>query len=264
MDNFVKQPYESEKYRLSSQNTLDKVDTSRLDMNRIPAHVAIIMDGNGRWAKGRGLPRSLGHREGVRTVHRMVRAASDIGVKVLTLYAFSTENWKRPALEVGLLMDLLVEFLSNELDELHQNGARLNVIGEYERLPERVVRAVDAAMEKTRDNPGLIVNIALNYGGRNELARAMRAIAHEVAAGTLRPDDIDEDTITRHLFTGGLPDPDIILRTSGEMRLSNFLLYQGAYSELCFTATHWPDFSEQDFVDMLVDYQSRSRRFGGL
>ena len=240
------------------------LDLSGLDLAKLPRHVAIIMDGNGRWAKKRGLPRSLGHREGVKTVNRIVRIASDLGLKVLTLYAFSTENWKRPEKEVGILMDLLVEFLTNQLEELHRNGARLIVIGDYKSLPARVVGAVDAAVEKTRGNDGLIVNIALNYGGRGELVQAVKALAAEVKEGRLDIGGIDENTLSRALFTRDIPDPDLIVRTSGEMRLSNFLLYQGAYAELYFTPVHWPDFTEQDFVDMLAEYQSRARRFGGL
>ncbi|MFZ5974519.1 MAG: polyprenyl diphosphate synthase, partial [Bacillota bacterium] len=216
-------------------------------------------------AQKRGIPRSLGHREGVKTVHRIVRIASDLGLEALTLYAFSTENWKkRPEKEVGVLMDLLVEFLTNELEELHNNGARLCVIGDYEQLPARVVQAVKDAVTKTQTNPGLIVNIALNYGGRGELVCAVKTIAARVQEGSLRIDDISEETISGALYTRGLADPDLVVRTSGEERLSNFLLYQAAYAELYFTPVHWPDFSEQDFVDMLVDYQSRNRRFGGL
>ena len=240
------------------------VDVSRLDPARLPRHVAIIMDGNGRWAKKRGIPRSLGHREGMKTVNRVVRIASDLGLEVLTLYAFSTENWKRPEKEVGVLMDLLVEFLTNELEELHQNNARLCIIGDYRRLPSRVVRVVDAAVLKTKKNTGLIVNIALNYGGRGELVQAVKTLASRVKEGVLDVDDIDEDMLSGALFTRGIPDPDLIVRTSGEERLSNFLLYQGAYAELYFTPVYWPDFTEQDFVDMLVEYQSRGRRFGGL
>ena len=242
-----------------------QIDVSHLDLGKLPGHVAIIMDGNGRWAQKRGIPRSLGHREGVKTVHRIVRIASDLGLKALTLYAFSTENWKkRPEKEVGILMELLVEFLTNELEELHNNGARLNIIGDYERLPAPVVQAVKAAVTKTKDNTGLIVNIALNYGGRSELVRAVKTITAQVAEGSLRIEDIDEETLSQALYTRGIADPDLVVRTSGEERLSNFLLYQAAYAELYFTKTHWPDFLEQDFVDMLVEYQSRNRRFGGL
>ncbi|MFZ5974736.1 MAG: isoprenyl transferase [Bacillota bacterium] len=242
-----------------------QIDVSRLDFSRLPRHVAIIMDGNGRWAQKRGLPRSLGHREGVKTVHKIVRIASDLGVEALTLYAFSTENWKkRPEKEVGILMDLLVEFLTNELEELHNNGAKLNILGDYERLPERVVQAVRAAVIKTQANQGLLVNIALNYGGRSELVRAVKTIAAQVKEGKIQIDDINEETLSQALYTKGIADPDLVVRTSGEERLSNFLLYQAAYAELYFTPLHWPDFSEQDFVDMLVEYQSRNRRFGGL
>ena len=198
----------STKKRLGNA-TLDKVDVSKLDLSKMPRHVAIIMDGNGRWAQKRGLPRSFGHREGVRTVRKMVQAASDLGLEALTLYAFSTENWKRPPKEVGLLMDLLVEFLTRELDELHQNNARLMVIGDYLGLPDRVVEAVDAAIKKTSANTGLEVNIALNYGSRSELVAAVKAIAQEVADSVLSLNSIDEDTLKRHLYTDGLPDPDL-------------------------------------------------------
>lgn len=241
-----------------------KVDASKVDFNRLPRHVAIIVDGNGRWAQKKGIPRSLGYREGMKTVHRIVQIASDMGIEVLTLYAFSTENWKRPEKEVRFLMDLLVEFLIKELDELHSNGARIAIIGDYRQMPKAVVRAIDGAVAKTKDNPGLIVNIALNYGGRNELVHAVRAIAAKVKEGRLETGDIDEETLSQALYTRGIVDPDLVVRTSGEMRLSNFLLYQAAYAELYFTPVYWPDFSEQDFVNMIVEYQGRNRRFGGL
>lgn len=250
--------------RLKKRFTRKKLDTSKLDIENIPKHVAIIMDGNGRWAQKRGLPRSMGHREGVKNVTRMVRISSNMGLDVLTLYAFSTENWKRPSSEVGILMDLLVEYLTNELEELHKNNASISVIGNYKGLPDRVVVAIENAIQKTKDNSGLIVNIALNYGGRNEIVNATKAIAKSVLDGSISLDEIDEEAVANNLFTSNIPDPDLVVRTSGEYRLSNFLPYQAAYSELYFTPVHWPEFSEQDFIDMLVEYQSRNRRFGGL
>ena len=230
----------------------------RLDMQRIPAHIGIIMDGNGRWAKSRGLPRSLGHKAGVERLRSVVRMSSDIGVEVLTVYAFSTENWSRPKDEVGTLMRLLIEFMHKEIDELNNNSGRV------EDMPERVREAVRGALESTADNTGLILNIALNYGGRDEIVNAARMLARDAAAGLINPDDIDESAFERRLYTAGLPEPDMIIRTSGEMRLSNFMLYQAAYSEFVFADVHWPDFDDDVYADAITRFQRRRRRFGGV
>lgn len=230
----------------------------------IPLHVAVIMDGNGRWAKARGLSRALGHRAGMSKLHEVVEAASEAGVSVLTVYAFSTENWKRPADEVGGLFSLLVEFFAKEIDELDAKGVRIRIIGDISALPARAVDATAAAVERTKDNKGLTLCIAMNYGGRSELIRAARSIAEDAADGRIKAGDITEDMLSERLYTGGLPDPDLIIRTAGEQRLSNFLLFQCAYSELVFTDTLWPDYGKEEFYASLHQYQMRSRRFGGV
>ncbi|WP_170085656.1 isoprenyl transferase [Kyrpidia spormannii] len=230
----------------------------------LPRHVAIIMDGNGRWAHRRGLPRVAGHRAGMKAVKEVTRAADEIGIQVLTLYAFSTENWKRPREEVDYLMRLPQEFLDRELQELDEHGVRVRLIGETDGLPPHTLRAVEAAMGRTRNNTGLILNFALNYGARAELVNAVRSIARRVKDGELRPEDVDEATISAALQTRGLPDPDLLIRTSGELRISNFLLWQIAYSELWFTDVLWPDFTREHLFEAVRAYQSRQRRFGGV
>ncbi len=236
----------------------------QLDMERLPTHVAIIMDGNGRWAAKRNLPRLAGHRAGADSVRCVVETAARLGVKCLTLYAFSIENWKRPKLEIRALMDLLVEFLRKELSELRKNNIRFQMIGRSEGLNISVLEQVRKAELSTFQNTGLQLNIALNYSGRAELTDACRRIAAEVAAGRLAAEAINDDVISRYLYTENLPDPDLLIRTSGEMRLSNFLLWQIAYSEIYVTESLWPDFREADFYRALIDYQKRDRRFGGL
>ena len=238
-----------------------------LDPNRIPTHIAIIMDGNGRWAKKRGLPRVAGHKQGMETVKTITKVASDLGVKVLTLYAFSTENWKRPNDEVGFLMDLPVKFFNTFVPELIENNVRVNVMGYAERLPEKTKKAVDDAIEQTKNNTGMILNFALNYGSRAELTTAVQAIASEIEAGNLTSNEITEDTISQALMTNSVKpynDPELLIRTSGEERISNFLLWQIAYSELVFTDVLWPDFSAADFKENISIFQQRDRRFGGL
>ncbi|WP_022852452.1 isoprenyl transferase [Thermodesulfatator atlanticus] len=235
-----------------------------LDPAKIPAHVAIIMDGNGRWAKARHLPRVMGHREGMKSVRAVIETARKVGVKVLTLYAFSKENWQRPKDEVSFLMKLLSEYLQKEVDELHEKDVQIRAIGEIELLPANVLELLKAAIEKTAKNQGLILNLALSYGGRAEIAQAARLIAQAVLKGELKPSEIDEALFARFLYTKDLPDPDLLIRTSGEMRLSNFLLYQTAYTELYFTETLWPDFREEEFIKALKDYQRRERRFGKI
>ena len=237
---------------------------TELDPEKIPAHVAIIMDGNGRWAKARRLPRIMGHREGMKSVRAVVETARKVGIRVLTLYAFSKENWQRPKEEVSFLMRLLAEYLQKEVDELHEKDIQIRAIGELELLPQEVQGLLREAMEKTRKNQGLILNLALSYGGRAEIVQAARALARACLAGRLKPEEIDEKLFSSYLYTHDLPDPDLLIRTSGELRLSNFLLYQCAYTELYFTPVLWPDFREKEFLEALKDYQRRERRFGKI
>lgn len=232
-----------------------------LDMDRLPAHVAVIMDGNGRWARERGLPRSAGHRQGVETVREVVRYSHRLGLSCLTLFAFSTENWKRPAWEVNFLMSLPEQYLKRELPELNRNNIRVCLAGDPEGLPANVRRAVEKGIEDTSDNTGMVLNFALNYGSRQEILRAARRLAAEARQGR-EPSEITEEVFAGHLYTAGLPDPDLLIRTSGEHRLSNFLLWQLAYSELVFTPVYWPDFNRLHLLQALCDYQNRERRFG--
>ncbi len=237
---------------------------TRLDPSRMPRHVAIIMDGNGRWALRRGMPRAYGHRAGVESLRDIVRVSSEIGLKVLTVYAFSTENWKRPREEIDVLMNLLVEYLHKEIDELCRNNVKVRAIGKIEELPAHARRAVAIAHERTESCTGLIFNIALNYGGRMELVEAVRAISAKVARNELSPDDIGQEAISNHLYTAGQPDPDLLIRPSGDYRVSNFLLWQLAYTEFWLTDVMWPDFRRIHLLQALVDFQRRQRRFGGL
>ena len=233
-----------------------------LDSDNIPTHVAIIMDGNGRWAQQRGMPRPMGHKVGVESVQSVVRAARVIGVKVLTLYAFSTENWKRPPLEVNALMGLLKTFLLRELETMVSNNVSLRCIGQKDRLPKEVRETLDRVIAETADNDGLIFNLALNYGSRVEIIDAVREVARKCETGELQSDAISEDLFAEHLYTSGLPDPDLLIRTGGEARLSNFLLWQASYSEIFFVDTLWPDFREDHLVEAIRVYQGRQRRFG--
>lgn len=228
----------------------------------VPRHVAVIMDGNGRWAKARLLPRIAGHKRGADAVRRIVEAAWDFGVEYLTLYAFSSENWKRPEEEVGGLMSLLRIYLRSELDELDRNGVRVRVIGDRRRLPPDICKMIAEAEARTISNSRLTLILAVSYGGQGEIVQAARRLAEEVAAGRLRPEDIDESRFASCLETAGIPDPDLVIRTSGEQRLSNFLLWQAAYAELVFTDTLWPDFGRDEFAAALQEYQARDRRFG--
>ncbi|MEL3891239.1 isoprenyl transferase [Ferrovibrio sp. MS7] len=228
-----------------------------------PRHVAIIMDGNGRWAKARGLPRNLGHRQGVDTVRDIVRASRDFGIEYLTLYAFSTENWKRPAAEVAGLMDLLRLFIRRELDELHRNGVRIRMIGDRSRLAADIVPMIEEAEARTQDNQRLTLVLALSYGGQDEIVRATQRIAAAVAAGQIKPEQIDRALIEQNLYTAGIPDPDLVIRTSGEQRLSNFLIWQAAYSEIVFVEKLWPDFGADDLKAAITEFHGRERRFGG-
>lgn len=236
--------------------------TNGLDPKQLPKHVGIIMDGNGRWARKRGLPRVAGHKEGAKTVKMVVRTSGELGIQVLSLYAFSTENWLRPHEEVNYLMGLLTEYLISELDELMAEKVLIQAIGDLSALPSKVLKTLKNAMEKTASNQGLTLNLALSYGGRDELIRSMRKIALEIKNGNLNCEEIDEALIRAYLDTKDQPDPDLIIRTSGEMRLSNFLLFQGAYAELWFTNTLWPDFTKEEYLKALLEYSKRTRRFG--
>ncbi|MDE1174563.1 MAG: isoprenyl transferase [Parvibaculaceae bacterium] len=229
----------------------------------VPRHVAIIMDGNGRWAAKRHLPRKIGHRQGVEAVRVIVRAAGEMGVEYLTLYGFSSENWRRPAEEVNDLMGLLRFFIRRDLAELHENGVNIRIIGERGQLAPDIVQMIEEAESRTRNNSRLKLIIAFNYGGQNEIASAMRRIAEDVKAGLLEPAEVTRDLVARYLDTAGVPDPDLVIRTSGEKRLSNFLIWQSAYSELVFTDTYWPDFSPERLAEAIAEYNGRERRFGG-
>ena len=234
-----------------------------LDGN-IPRHVAIIMDGNGRWATKRGLPRSAGHRAGMEALRDLITASSELGIEALTLYAFSTENWKRPRDEVGTLFSLVVEYFNREISELHENGVRIRVLGDISCVPQKARAALMRAEDITHDNSGLKLNLAINYGARAELVRAARALAEDVSNGGMAPDAIDEAAVSSRLYTSGQPDVDLLIRTGGEMRLSNFLLYQSAYAELLFTDTLFPDFDKAHYLDAIHEFQGRSRRFGAI
>ena len=229
-----------------------------------PRHVAIIMDGNGRWAKARFLPRVMGHRAGVAAVRATVRAASDLGIEYLTLYGFSSENWKRPRTEVNDLMGLLRMYIHDDLEELHASGVEIRIIGAKTHLEGDIVDLIEHAQNRTRGNTKLKLIIAFNYGGQDEIVEAARRIAEEVAAGKIAPSAVDRELFTAHLATAGIPDPDLVIRTSGERRLSNFLIWQTAYSEFVFTDTLWPDFGKAQLVAAIGEFQGRDRRFGGL
>jgi undecaprenyl diphosphate synthase len=230
----------------------------------VPGHVAIIMDGNGRWATRRGLPRVEGHRRGIEAIRRAVRAAGELGVRYLTIYSFSSENWRRPADEVADLMGLLKRFVRHDLADLHANNVRVRIIGERNGLQADIGALLDEAEGLTRNNDGLTLVVAFNYGGRQEIVRAVRAIADRVAAGELAPAEIDKEVLEAHLDTAGIPDPDLVIRTSGEQRVSNFLTWQTAYSEFVFLPDFWPDFDHAAFKAALEEYARRDRRFGGL
>ena len=236
-----------------------------IDMNRIPAHVAIIMDGNGRWAEKRKLPRVMGHNAGMKAMKEIVKRASVLGIKHLTVYAFSTENWKRTEEEVKGIFGLLVKYVDSELKELDENNVKVNILGDFGVIPSDALERANTAIKRTKDNDGLIFNIALNYGSRLEMIQAVREIADKVKSGEISPEDVDEDLISKSLMTGHMeiPDPDLLIRTSGEIRISNFLLWQIAYSEMIFTDVLWPDFTPEKFEEAIAEFQSRDRRFGG-
>ncbi len=238
------------------------VEQKLIDPALIPAHVAIIMDGNGRWAQQKKRPRLYGHKVGVESVQEVVECAGELGVKVLTLYAFSSENWKRPGVEVNGLMGLLKSYLLSEISKMLKNRIRLVTIGDTEKLPQDVREVLEKTIAETADNDGLTLNLALSYGGRLEIVRAVREIAAEVLADDLSLDEINESLISNHLFTAALPEPDLLIRTGGEARLSNFLLWQASYAEIYFTDTMWPEFRRQSFLQAIAEYQRRERRFG--
>lgn len=233
-----------------------------VDPQRLPRHVAIIMDGNGRWAKQHKVKVALGHRTGTETLREIIRSSSDIGIGALSLYAFSTENWGRPQGEVDALMQLILDFFQSEIDELDEKNVRITILGDKEALPQKQRDALCEAERRTGKNTGLCLNIAINYGARAELARAARQIAQEVREGTLEPSQVDEQAIADRLYTKGLPEVDLLIRTSGEMRLSNFLLYQCAYAEFVFPTMLWPDFTVESYHRCIAEFQSRKRRFG--
>ncbi len=235
---------------------------SQVDKTRLPRHIAIIMDGNGRWAKEQGQDRLFGHFHGVESVRNIVEGCAELGVEYLTLYAFSTENWDRPEYEVVGLMELLVSTIHNEVESLHKNNIRLHVIGDMNMLPDYAKKELEEALVYTKENSGLNLIMALSYSGRWELLNAVKSIAHKVKKGTLAVEDIDQDILQQHLVTSGFPDPELMIRTSGEYRISNFLLYQLAYAELYFTQVRWPDFRKQHLYEAIIDYQGRERRFG--
>ena len=249
------------------RRVIDSETTTQLDKTRIPNHIAIIMDGNGRWAKRQNLPRVAGHQRGMEVVKDITKAANDLGVKVLTLYAFSTENWKRPETEVGFLMKLPGKFFDTFVPELIENNVRVNVMGYIDQLPADTQRAVNDAIAQTANNTGMVLNFALNYGGRAEIVTGVQTLAEQVAAGELKPKEINEATISGAMMTaplGEYADPDLLIRTSGEMRLSNFLLWQLAYAEFVFVDEHWPEMTQSVFEGAIATYQSRDRRFGGI
>lgn len=244
---------------------MTSVDTLKkriLAKGNLPNHIAIIMDGNGRWARKRGLPRTVGHKYGVEAVKKVVRAAGEIGIKYLTLYTFSTENWKRPKKEVSAIMNLLYETTRRELNELLENNVRLITTGDIEALSPRRRKMLKEAIARTAKDTGLTLNLAINYSGRFEILQAVRNIATDFARGGFKVDDIDEKLFASYLQTNGLPDPDLLIRTSGEVRISNFLLWQTSYTELYITDVLWPDFDETDFYEAIIDFQGRERRFG--
>lgn len=240
-------------------NTYDLVKSERL-----PEHIAIIMDGNGRWAKRKGLPRTLGHRAGVESLRNIVTTAVNMKLKVLTTYAFSTENWKRPTDEVNLLMRLFSEYLDSEIAELHQKNVQIRFIGRVDGLAIELQHKIEKAQAYTKKNTGMVFNLAVNYGGRSEIVRSVQIIGEKIIRGELLPHEICEENIRENLYTAGLPDPDLVIRPSGDFRISNFLLWQSAYAEFWFTDINWPDFKPEHFIQAIVDYQKRERRFGGL
>lgn len=237
---------------------------SQIDMENLPKHIAIIMDGNGRWAKKRFLPRNFGHQEGMERVIEIVSAASTLGIKYLSLYAFSTENWKRPMEEVQGLMKILVQYIMRELDKLHENNVKVQIMGDISKLPEFARKEVMKTIEKTSQNTGMILNIGLNYGGRDEIIFGIKNLLNDIEMGKINIEDLNSENFSDYLYTKGQPDPDLLIRPSGELRLSNFMLYQIAYTEFWMSDVLWPDFTEKHLMLSIIDYQKRNRRFGGI
>lgn len=235
-----------------------------VDKDRLPRHIAVIMDGNGRWARKKFMPRTMGHKAGMQALKRIVETCVELKIPILSVYAFSTENWKRPPEEVDYLMQLLVEYIEKEIAELHDNNIKIKITGNHYTLPAACIKSIDEAIHKTGSNTGMIFNIALNYGSRSEIIGAIQQIADLVKTGGIEPDMIDGELISSLLYTGDIPDPDLLIRTAGEMRLSNFMLWQIAYTELFFTSCMWPDFDRQELMAAIYNYQQRERRFGGL
>jgi len=246
------------------KNKKKLIESVGIDLERVPQHVAIIMDGNGRWAEQRGMPRTMGHRAGVEALKDIVRISDSLGIRYLTVYAFSTENWKRPQSEIGILMSLLKEYVKKELNELHANNVKICVLGDMDSLPVDVREAYLNAKNKTKQNTGLVLNVALNYGSRSEIIMAFKRMINDINQGTLDCDNLTEDVLGGYLFTEGCPDPELLIRTSGEMRLSNFLLWQAAYSEIVVADECWPDFKEISLLETIRVFQNRDRRFGGI
>lgn len=237
---------------------------SQIDTMKLPKHIAIIMDGNGRWAKKRFLPRNFGHQEGMERVVEIVGAASSLGIEYLSLYAFSTENWKRPLDEVQGLMKILVQYIMRELNKLHKNNVKVQIMGDIERLPDYAKEEVIRTIETTSQNTGMVLNIGLNYGGRDEIIFGIKNLLNDIKMGKINIEDLNEANFSNYLYTKGQPDPDLLIRPSGELRLSNFMLYQIAYTEFCFYDILWPDFTEKHLLLSIIDYQKRNRRFGGI
>ncbi len=236
----------------------------KIDKENIPKHIGIIMDGNGRWAKKRMLPRTFGHKAGVETIRDIVKACNDLQIEYLTLYAFSTENWNRPEAEVSALMKLLLEYLKKETKELDKNNVRINAVGDYKKLPKAILDELNASIEKTKSNTGVMMSLALNYGSRNDIKEAIKLIINEERTQGIDIETVDEDFLRAYLSTSLLPDPDLIIRPSGELRLSNFLMWEAAYSEFWFSDINWPDFKKEDLYLAILDYQNRDRRFGTI
>lgn len=241
-----------------------KKKTYELDLDAMPKHIAFIMDGNGRWAKRKGMPRLVGHNAGTETLKKIVKESKRLGIPYITFYAFSTENWKRPSDEVNGLMNILVKFIQSEIQEIHSNHIKINILGDIDRLPAYAREQVDFATQLTKDNTEMHFNIALNYGGRDEIIQAVKKIVTDVQNQKIDIEQIDENLFPAYLYTNGMPDPDLLIRTSGEVRLSNFLLWQLAYSELTFVDVFWPDFDEMAYQKAISDYQNRNRRFGAI
>lgn len=253
---------------MMGENIMDDTDILELrnmiDFDNIPNHVAIIMDGNGRWAKKRFLPRTAGHQEGMKRVVEIVEAALNLNIKYLSLYAFSTENWKRPKEEIDGLMKILVYYIRNELEKIHKNNVKIQTMGDISMLPKIPREEVLRAIEKTKGNTKMVLNIGLNYGGRDEIIRGVKNILEDVKLGRIKEEDIDTEVFSNYMYTKNIPDPDLLIRPSGELRLSNFMLYQIAYTEFWFSDIYWPDFKEEYFYKAIIDYQKRNRRFGGI